>query len=274
MPRIDSLICYPVKGCGGVALNEARMEPTGVRHDRAFMIVDEAGVFRSQRHLPRLAKIRPEITEAGDRLVLSAEGRGAVAIDVDTAGPRRRVDLFGTAYTGIDQGAGAATWLSAMLGAPSRLVRMPPEHERGTGGLTPGTSGYADSCAVLALSLASLHELNRRIAEHGRATVPMSRFRPNIVFDGGDPHIEDRIRLAAFGDAELGYAKPAIRCAVTTVDQATGAKAGPEPLATLARYRRAPEGGVAFGAKFAVVRPGKISVGDAVSVADWGAPEV
>ncbi|QBI54339.1 MOSC domain protein [Streptomonospora litoralis] len=103
----------------------------------------------------------------------------------------------------------------------------------------------------------------------------MSRFRPNIVLDGdAEPHVEDGMRAVGIGGAELGYAKPAIRCAVTTVDQDTGAKAGPEPLTTLARYRRAPRGGVAFGAEFAVVRPGKISVGDEVAVTAWDEPEV
>jgi uncharacterized protein YcbX len=58
------------------------------------------------------------------------------------------------------------------------------------------------------------------------------------------------------------------------VDQEFGAKAGPEPLRTLADYRRAAEGGVAFGAKFAVVRPGKLSVGDEVVVSSWGASEL
>ncbi|MCW2875655.1 MAG: hypothetical protein JWL99_6975, partial [Streptomyces oryziradicis] len=31
---------------------------------------------------------------------------------------------------------------------------------------------------------------------------------------------------------------------------------------------------VAFGAKFAVVRPGKLSVGDEVVVSSWGASEL
>ncbi|QBI54340.1 MOSC domain-containing protein [Streptomonospora litoralis] len=156
MLRIDSLLCYPVKGCAGVALSEARMEAAGLRHDRAFMVVDVAGVFRSQRRDPRLAVIRPEITAGGARLVLRAAGHGAVGVSVDSGGPRRPVELFGTAYTAIDQGDEPAAWLSAVLGASSRLVRVPPEHARATGGLTPGTSGFADSCAVLAVSRASL----------------------------------------------------------------------------------------------------------------------
>jgi uncharacterized protein YcbX len=152
---------------------------------------------------------------------------------------------------------------------------VPPEHDRVTTGQTPGTAGYADGHAVLMASRASLDALNARLAARGCGPLPMNRFRPNLVVDGWDePHSEDRVRQVTVGDAQLGYAKLAIRCAVTTVDQAEGVKYGPEPLRTLADYRRAAAGGVAFGAKFAVLRPGKLSVGDEVAVSAWADSEL
>ncbi|TMR09279.1 MOSC domain-containing protein [Nonomuraea turkmeniaca] len=265
---VRRLITYPVKGCAGIELTHATLAATGVDHDRVFMVVDDDGGFRSQRRDPLLAIIRPAIDAAGSRLTLRAPGVADLHLDVDLSSARRPVRLFGTPYFGIDQGKDAATWLSALLGAPRRLVRVPPEHDRVTDGWTPGTSGYADSSPVHAVSRASLDELNRRLD----VPLPMERFRPNIVLDGWDePHLEDRIRRLVIGTAELGYAKPAIRCAVTMVDQDTGGKAGPEPLRTLATYRRAAGAGagVAFGVKFSVVRPGELTVGDSVSVTSW-----
>ena len=73
------------------------------------------------------------------------------------------------------------------------------------------------------------------------------------------------------GEAVLGFAKLATRCVVVNVDQRRGVRSGREPLRTLATYRRAAEGGVIFGSKFAVVRPGRLAVGDAVDVSAWGA---
>ena len=73
---------------------------------------------------------------------------------------------------------------------------------------------------------------------------------------------------------ELGYAKLAIRCAVAMVDQGSGVKAGPEPIRTLAAYRRTSCGGVAFGAKFSVLRAGKLTVADEVTVISWADPEL
>ncbi|HZA19079.1 MAG TPA: MOSC N-terminal beta barrel domain-containing protein [Pseudonocardiaceae bacterium] len=271
MARIVELNYYPVKGCGGTSVGDAVLTPAGLAHDRSFMVIGEDGVFRSQRRLPRMALIRPEISAGGERLTLRAPGVDVSHTDVDLTAARRDVELFGQPYQGIDQGDAVAGWLSEVLGAPSRLVRVPPEHHRVTRGQTPGTAGYADGQPLLITSLASLDLLNERIAQRGAEPLPMNRFRPNIVVGGWDePHIEDRARRVNVGEAELGYAKLAVRCVVTTVDQESGTKVGPEPLRTLTGYRHAAEGGVAFGVKFSVLRPGKLSVGDEVIVSSWG----
>ncbi len=275
MARVVELTYYPIKGCAGTSVRDAVVTPAGLTHDRSFMVIDEDGVFRSQRHIHRMALIRPEVSAGGERLTLRTPGAGVVRTDVDLTAARRDVELFGAPYQGIDQGDAVAGWLSEVLGAPSRLVRVPPEHDRVTQGQTPGTASYADSSPLLVTSRSSLDVLNERIAERGGEPVPMNRFRPNIVVSGWDePHIEDRARRINVGDAELGYAKLAIRCAVTTVDQESGTKTGPQPLRALADYRRAAEGGVAFGVRFAVVQPGTLSVGDEVIVSSWAESEL
>lgn len=259
--RVVALHCYPVKGCAPVTASAARIEPAGITGDRSFMVTDPDGVFRTQRADPLLATIRPAFRADGAVLALAAPGTGPHTVAVDVEGPRRAVDLFGNPFTGIDQGDAVAAWLTGVLGRPSRLVRAPPEHERATDGRPPGTSGYADSSAVHLMSTASLAALNRRV---DGPPLPIARFRPNIVVDGCPAHAEDALRRVVIGTVELGYTKLAVRCAVTLVDQDEGRRAGPEPLRTLARYRRADTGGVVLGVKFAVVRPGCLAVGDEV----------
>ncbi|MGK5501231.1 MOSC domain-containing protein [Streptomyces sp. URMC 125] len=275
MACVSELISYPVKGCAGVSVPAALVTEAGLAHDRTFMVVGEDGVFRTQRSDPRLALVRPSVGADGGRLTLRAPGAEPLAVEVDPAAERIEVRLFGKPLQGVDQGPGAAAWLSEVLGAPSRLVRVPPEQRRVVDGRTPGVSGYADSSPVHILSRSSLDGLNRRIAEAGGGPLTMDRFRPNVVVDGWDePHTEDRVLRAVLGEAELAYAKPAVRCAVTLVDQRTGARSGPEPLRTLALYRRAVRdglSGVMFGAKFSVVRTGRLAVGDEVGVTAWDA---
>ena len=64
MARVIELNYYPVKGCAGTSVREAVVTPAGLTHDRSFMVIDEGGVFRSQRHSPPMALIHPEV-EAG-----------------------------------------------------------------------------------------------------------------------------------------------------------------------------------------------------------------
>lgn len=271
---VAALHSYPVKSCAAIDVNDGVLTPAGLAHDRSFLIVDRDGVFRSQRGNPQLASIRPEISTDGAQLVLHAPDMDSFRLTVDPSGPRRAVTLFGAPFEGMDQGSDVAEWISTVLRAPSGLVRVPPDHHRVTDGQIPGTSAYADSCPIHIISLSSVRDLNHRIAARGADPVPVDRFRPNIVLDGWDqPYREDELRRITIGDTEIGYAKLAVRCVTTLVDQHTGTKPGPEPLRTLATYRRT-TGGVAIGTKFAVLRTGKISVGDPVNVIDWGPTEL
>lgn len=225
--RLSGITSYPVKGCAGTALTEATLTGTGLLHDRTYAIADEKGDLRWQWGDPGLALITPESTEDG--LTLRAPGREPVRAD----------------------DAGVHAWLTDVLGAPSALVRTPA-----------GNNGR-----LHLVSRASLDALNRRIAARGAAPLPMNRFRPNLVVDGWDvPHTEDGAARLIIAGTELAFAEDTIRCAITMVDQRTGTRSGPEPLRTLAEYRRADGGGVAFGAYFEVRRAGTVAVGDEVTV--------
>ncbi|MFE7354253.1 MOSC domain-containing protein [Streptomyces sp. NPDC057543] len=272
---VRELAYYPVKGCAGTTVDSAQVLGTGLEHDRTFMVVDAAdGAFRSQRTHPSMAAIRVEVLDAGAALTLSTEDVEPLRLKVDLDGPRRGVSMFDRPLgTAVDQGDEAAEWFSDALGAKSRLVRVAPGFDRDGWGDTPGKVNFADAHAVLVASTASLDDLNTRITARGDAkTVPMDRFRANIVLSGNDePHFEDQVRRMTIGSVELAYSVRAMRCAVPLVDQTTGHRAGPEPIRTLSTYRREPEYGnkVSFGAKNAVVCEGVVSVGDAVEVAEW-----
>jgi uncharacterized protein YcbX len=258
---------YPVKGCAGTPLTRAQVLPTGVLHDRTFMFVRPDGLFRSQRSTQNLAVIRPELTEEADKLTLSAPDFPSLALDIRPDGARLTVDVHG-AWQGeaVDQGDEVADWASSLVGEPLRLVRVAPDHQR-MPDEQHGAITFTDSTPLHLTSLSSLDDLNARILEKGADPVPMERFRPNIVIEGWEiPFAEDDIRDFTIGTARLRWVKPDVRCKVTMVDQRTGTSAGPEPLRTLADYRREPDGGVSFGIKVAVTTPGEIHTGDEVTI--------
>jgi uncharacterized protein len=266
-PVVHGLYVHPIKGCTATALTTSAVVETGLLHDRDFMLVDAAdGHFISQRKLPAMAVIRPTVVDEG--LLVTAPGLEDYAHRTRHDGDRRAVKVHWWDGEGVDQGDEAAEWFSLALGRPSRLVRVPPDLDRQLG--DEGRVGFADGHALLLTSLSSLDGLNDRILRTGADPVPMNRFRPNVVVSGWpEPHTEDRVREATVGTATIGYARVCVRCAVPTVDQETGLKAGHEPTRTLAGYRRADGGGVTFGMKAKVLRHGTLSVGDPVEVTTW-----
>ncbi|MEU5263275.1 MOSC N-terminal beta barrel domain-containing protein [Amycolatopsis sp. NPDC021455] len=258
MATVRSLTSYPIKECAGVAEERVAVTVTGLPGDRLFAVVAPDGETAWQGETPRLATIRGRVLDDGAKLSLSAPGAGEFRLAVAVDGPVLPVDVDKWPGAGVDQGDEVADWLSGALGRPVRLVREPDRASR-----------LRDSTALLIISLSSLDGLNERIAARGAEPVPMTRFRPNIVVDGWpEPHTEDRVARMTIGGTEIGFGELAIRCAVTLVDQAAGVRAGPEPLRTLADYRREPDG-VSFGLKAAVLTPGKIAVGDEVTVTEW-----
>ncbi|TCO64901.1 MOSC domain-containing protein [Actinocrispum wychmicini] len=267
--QVVELVRYPVKGCAGESLDRVNVGPMGLADDRLFMVVDANGKFITQRTRPAMAVIRPRLADG--RLTVSAPDMADASFDVLRDGEHMEVLLHSWTGKGVDQGDEPAAWFSDYMGEPCRLVRILPDHERRSSGLTEGYVGFADAHALHVTSLASLDHLNSRItANGGVGALPMNRFRPNVVVSGWpEPHTEDRVRGMTIGAIEVGYEKRAVRCVVPTVDQATGRKAGHEPTKTLATYRREPDGGVSFGTKFAVVTPGTVGVGDPVSVSSW-----
>jgi uncharacterized protein len=270
MASVSALTYYPIKGCAGVSVERADVGVTGLAYDRTFVVVRAGGVFISQRQVARLAVVRAQVLHDGTKLALSASDVGDVVLDVTADGPVAPVRVHQWQGVGIDQGDEAAEWFSEVMGEPLRLMRAPDDLRRDGSGDEPGVIKYADSTALLVTSVSALDGLNARILERGADPVPMNRFRPNIVVSGWpEPHTEDRVRRMTAGTVEIGYGKRDIRCVVTLVDQLAGVRSGPEPLRTLADYRREPDGGVSFGMKAAVLRPGEIYVGDEVDVTEW-----
>lgn len=273
-PWLAGLTAFPVKSCAGVAVRRAGVTAMGLAHDREFMVVDAAeGTFCSQRQLPRMSVVRPEILDDGACLSLSAPDFAGLRTPIVADGARREVSLFGRWFgPGVDQGDPVAEWFSDFLGRSCRLVRIPPDHGRvGSGELT-GPIAFSDSGPILVCSLSSLDLLNERIVVRGGEMLPMNRFRPNLVVSGWpEPHTEDRVRRMRAGGVELGYAKRCVRCPMPTVRQETGEWNGPEPSRTLRGYRKEPGGGVSFGMMAAVLREGELAVGDAVDVLEFAA---
>src|SRR5262245_48345129 len=100
--RIARLFVYPVKSCAGVELTEAVLTETGLDLDRAWMVVDGDGQFVTQRELPRMALVRPQLKHY--EVVLRAPGMLALHLAIDGVEQPVRVRLWDDTVEAFDMG--------------------------------------------------------------------------------------------------------------------------------------------------------------------------
>jgi uncharacterized protein len=274
--RIARLFVYPVKSCAGVEVQEAVLTETGLDLDRAWMVVDEQGEFVSQRELPRMALVRPQLKHF--EVVLRAPGMLALHLAIDTVEEAVTVQVWDDRVRAFDMGDVAAQWFSDFLGRKLRLVRFDPDERRlsslkWTGGVE-APNQFADGFPLLVTSEASIVELNSRLAAADHGPVGIERFRPNVVLAGVEANDEDRLdvlHIAADREVQLRLVKPCARCPIPDIDPAT-AESAPHVSDALQAYRRSEllDGAVTFGMNAIVVQglEQTLRVGQAVT-ADW-----
>jgi len=270
--HVSSLFIYPVKSLRGFPVASARLDALGFEGDRRFLVVDPRGRLLTQRVLPKMAQVATALS-AND-LILSLEGTGSITVprSVPTgSAPIKLVSVWKSeGLRAEDCGDDVAAWLGSILSAECRLVRIGEGYHRPVTkkAAAPGdVVSFADAVPVLVISEASLDDLNDRLVAQGEESLPMNRFRPNIVVAGGAPYAEDTWPHVRIGEIKLRAAGPCVRCIMTTTNQETGVR-GHEPLRTLATYRRdqIDSTGVIFGQNFIhETKRGVIRVGDPVT---------
>jgi uncharacterized protein YcbX len=262
--RLSQIFIYPIKSARGIAVPETQVLSSGLRQDRRWMVVDEHGMFLSQRKLPRMVLIEPRF--AGPDLVLTAPGMSPLVIPRWAGdGEWIPVRIWRDHLKLPHPNQGYSDWFSTFLGSRCRLVYLPDEVTRYVEAPFDDPKwrvSLADGYPLLVVTQSSLDLLNAKLA----SPIGMERFRPNLVIAGATPHAEDSWTGLQIGSVELAIVKPCARCSTVLVDPTT-ARVGREPLRTLAEYRRMPRS-VMFAQNALVVTPGQLRVGTAVEISN------
>jgi uncharacterized protein YcbX len=273
--QLTGIFVYPIKACGGVALDSVAVVERGLADDRRYMLVDRAGQFITQRSVARLCLVRPRLGDAGSSFELTAPQQKPLELPRELSGSGFEsvpYQVWGSSGAALRHPEGSR-WFSEFLNDDVSLVYMPDGEHRAVNPerARPGDIvSFADGYPMLLISEASLEELNRRLDEplEMRRFRPnlleMRRFRPNLVISGCPPHAEDGFARLQMGAVAFRGVKRCDRCVVTTIDPDTGEQ-GKEPLRTLAHYRKE-DGKVWFGMNLIHDGSGMLHVGDAVSV--------
>ncbi|MFE7530490.1 MOSC domain-containing protein [Kitasatospora sp. NPDC057542] len=283
--QLTGLHVYPVKSMYRLSPDTAVVQPWGLAGDRRWMLADVTGRFVSQREDPALGQIRAGLLPDGVLTLTAPDGsRIEVPSPAVAAGdPLADVEVWGTRFRAAEAAKEAHQWIAEHLG-DYRLVHLDDPHARPVDpeyGEPDDTVSMADGFPLLLTTTASLDRLNELIAAEdpdGHETLPMERFRPNVVVGGAEPWAEDTWRRIRIGSVTFKVVKPCGRCVITTTDQETGERRGKEPLRTLARHHRLLRK-AAFGQNLIPERPagvegdalGTLRLGDDVEVLEGGA---
>jgi hypothetical protein len=266
---IQQIYTYPLKSAAGNLLTSCVVADIGLEGDRRWMLIDPNGRFVTGRVVPSLVTLRAFVV-ADELQLVFADGAGMTA-SADLSAAPILVQIWKDTVAAAPVQPAVDDWLSARLGRPLRLVHLADPQARSLArkGID-GHVSFADGYPLLLTSRASLQELSTTV---GRS-LDMRRFRPNLVVDGSPPFVEDTWRRIRVGAVEFRVMNRCARCIFTTVDPDTGERtADREPLATLERERKFPEG-ACFGVNIvpALAGPGlppeanRIASGDPLQV--------
>ena len=232
--RVQEIWRFPVKSMQGERLEEAEVEPQGLRGDRAYALFDaETGLGLTGRRVPQLLFAAAAYRDDGAVTITLPDGTTAEDDRALSDWLDRPVTLRAAAEPG------------------ERVFENPAdfEHDAGWEPFRGSTGAYHDSgqVQVSLLSLATIAAWSRR------------RFRANLILDGSgeDALVGSRVGL---GDAELDVRRRIERCVMVTRPQPEGID-GPieKDLDVLRTIHRERDSCLAIGAT--VANRGRFSVG-------------
>lgn len=264
---LSEINVYPIKSLGGILLQSAEVTDRGLKHDRRWMVVDKEGRFITQRTHAQMALVKVLVSDTGLTLTHRVKYFRPITVPfVPEDNQHIEVVVWNDKVKAVHVSKTADKWLSEALNVHCKLVYMPDESLRMVDQKYAAGNqiiSFADAYPFLIIGQQSLNDLNSRLDEK----VPMNRFRPNFVFDGGEPFDEDKWKKFKIGDVIFKAVKPCSRCVVTTINQET-AEVKQEPLKTLAQYRLQ-NNHVNFGQNLIHDKVGSVSVGDTIEILEW-----
>lgn len=260
--KLTQIWIYPIKSLGGIRLSSAKVMGKGLQYDRRWMLVDGDGKFMTQRIHPTMALFSLTIDET--RMIITHKEHSlTLFLNPSNLSNPLNVQIWDDFVLAFEVSSEHSQWFTQRLGINCKLVYFPEENTR------PVDPGYkvndeqvslADAYPFLIIGQSSLDDLNKRLL------YPMSirRFRPNLVFTGGDPYEEDTWRDFTIGSTRFVGVKPCSRCVLITVNPETGEK-GDEPLRTLSVYRKR-NNKIFFGQNLVALDYSEINVGDTITL--------
>ena len=261
--KLSKIFFYPIKSLGGISVSSAIAESRGIKYDRRYLLVDEDGVFLTQRKFSQMALLKLSFTNDGFKVLNTMDNSHTIIPLESDSTETITVTVWDDVCNASRVGKDLDTWFSRAIGKKCFLVYMPDNENRMVERKYINEEhivSFADAYPYLLIGQSSLDDLNTRL----EARLPINRFRPNFVFTGRNPYEEDTWKDFRIGNVEFTAVKSCARCVITAINQET-AERGCEPLKTLSEYRTINHK-IMFGMNLICKSIGKVSVNDSIKL--------
>ena len=238
MITLKEINVYPVKSLDGYSPSTALVEARGLQYDRRWMIVDQDGLFVSQRTCNRMTELRAMVENETLHICSKKDSALCISVGNDEFVGTKRVRVWDDHIFALVGHPEVSEFLSDFLGFSCQLVKIDETSPRqiDLAYSTPGEMvSFADAFPFLIIGEASLTDLNSRL--QNKLSLPSRRFRANFIFSGGEAYVEDNWKLIKIANTFFSGRKNCGRCMMINLDPDTG-KCAPEPLQVLSDYRR------------------------------------
>lgn len=275
MATVAELGFSPVKAAMGYDfVTQIQLGFEGVVDERAYALVEaethtyvnykkgfvaEPGTPLTLREDPSMTKVHPDLYSVGSYINgLNFHTLGSSNIFIsqaeDIAENRIPVNCWGWRGEAVDQGNGAAEFLSEIIGRKVRLVRISDEKPRYVeDDPALGRVGFADTTPLSIGSTESLAFINKQLASQGQEQIPARRARVSMLLDGlvlpsgyklpENAFPEDYIKKITIASdglvAVIKRHKACGRCPVPDTNHLTGERKGRPVLSALGKLGRA-----------------------------------
>jgi len=254
MPTVARFSIAPVRSLGLQHPSEIDVTEVGVVEDRRFFLSDHQNRLVDRIVVGRLVQVEATTDPGATRLWMRFPD-GSVIDDEVRLGESVETPIHGRTGVGRIVIGPWGDALAEIAGRPIRVIRCD----------RPGGTRRGNPTSIV--SDGSLRELAKQA---GVDSIDGRRFRMLINLQDADAHEEDTWvgRRIGIGGAVLRVTKPDARCAITTQDPDSGTR-DLDTLRTIIGYRGLREGKHAdFGVLADVVQPGRIRLGDDVTLLD------
>jgi uncharacterized protein len=269
---LSEIWIYPVKSLGGFSVDNAKAELKGLQYDRRWLIVDQENRFLTQREIAKMALIQVTLDTAENELKSIGFSHKSDStkkylfenpIEKAKTNKLEKVQVWDDLVEAVVYDDPVNGWLSEVLEFACKLAYMPESTLRNveTKFNISGNevTSFSDGFPYLIIGSEALALLNSKL----EVPIKIDRFRPNLVFEGGEAHDEDSWDNLKIGSAIFQAVKPCARCPITTINQQNGIKSK-EPLKTLSTYRFK-NNKVYFGQNLLIKKSGEIKIGDLIN---------